>query len=107
MNAATDPLGSLRLWSRAEGFSLLALVLVAMPLKYMLHLPLAVRITGGVHGLLFLVLLVALVRAIWESGLLWRTALQVLALALLPFGFLLADGVMVRAAAARGATARD
>jgi integral membrane protein len=94
-----DPLGSLRLWSRAEGFSLLALVLIAMPLKYVLHLPLAVRITGGVHGLLFLVLLVALVRAMWESGLPKLAALQVLLLAILPFGFILADGVIARAAA--------
>jgi integral membrane protein len=96
-----DRLSSLRVWSRAEGFSLLALVLIAMPLKYVLHLPLAVRITGGVHGLLFLVLLVALVRAVWESGLGKVTALQVLALAILPFGFVLADGVITRAAATR------
>jgi len=107
MNDLVAPLGSLRLWSRAEDFSLLALVLVAMPLKYALHLPLAVRITGGVHGLLFLVLLTSLVRAIWESGLGWRVALQVLALALLPFGFLFADRVIVRAAAAPAAPLGD
>ena len=93
---------SLRVWSRAEGYSLLALVLVAMPLKYVFDYPLAVRIAGAVHGLLFLVLLAALLRSLWESRLERRAALHVLFLAVLPFGFLAADGV-IRGASARAA----
>lgn len=37
----------------AEGFSLLILLGIAMPLKYFAGLPLAVKYTGWVHGLLF------------------------------------------------------
>jgi len=76
---------------------LLALVLVAMPLKYGLDLPLAVRIAGSVHGILFLVLIVALLRSLWEAGLPRKAALQVLVLAVLPFGFLAADRIVRRA----------
>jgi integral membrane protein len=47
----------------AEGLSFLVLVLVAMPLKYLAGLPLAVRIVGMVHGLLFVLFLYALLRA--------------------------------------------
>lgn len=43
------------LWAgRLEGISLLVLCFIAMPLKYMLHEPLAVRIMGSVHGVLFI-----------------------------------------------------
>jgi integral membrane protein len=43
------------LWAgRLEGISLLLLLFVAMPLKYMLHEPFAVRVVGAVHGILFI-----------------------------------------------------
>lgn len=37
----------------AEGVSFLVLLLVAMPLKYLANLPMAVTVVGGLHGLLF------------------------------------------------------
>lgn len=37
-----------------EGASLLLLLFVAVPLKYWANIPLAVKIIGPVHGLLFL-----------------------------------------------------
>lgn len=76
---------------------MLALVLVAMPLKYALGLPLGVRIVGSVHGILFLVLIGTLLRSLWEAGLARKSALQVLVLAILPFGFLAADRIVRRA----------
>ncbi len=47
------PLQLLRKTGIAEGISFLVLLLIAMPLKYMLDLPLAVKYTGWAHGLLF------------------------------------------------------
>ena len=38
----------------AEGISFLVLLLIAMPLKYLGNLPVAVTIVGGLHGLLFI-----------------------------------------------------
>jgi integral membrane protein len=38
---------------RAEGISLLVLLLIAMPIKYILHEPILVKVVGMAHGLLF------------------------------------------------------
>jgi integral membrane protein len=38
---------------KLEGYSYLVLLFVAMPLKYLLNLPLAVKYTGTLHGVLF------------------------------------------------------
>ena len=41
---------------KLEGYSYLALLFIAMPLKYMADMPLAVRIAGSIHGALFVTL---------------------------------------------------
>jgi len=71
---------------RAEGLSLLVLMGVAMPLKYALGQPEAVQWVGWVHGILFLVYVIALgsvarVEA-WSWG---RIGLGVFA-SMVPFG---------------------
>lgn len=43
-----------------EGSSLLLLLFVAMPLKYYAEIPLAVKIVGPLHGVLFLTFIVLL-----------------------------------------------
>ena len=49
-----------------EGVSTLALFGVAMPLKYLADMPLAVTIAGAIHGALFTILAVMFARAIEE-----------------------------------------
>lgn len=44
----------LSLMALIEAGSLIALFLIAMPLKYMADLPIAVKIVGPIHGALFL-----------------------------------------------------
>ena len=46
----------------AEGISFLVLLGIAMPLKYLLHQPMAVKICGWIHGILF----VAFLFLAWE-----------------------------------------
>ena len=84
-------LGRLRLIGFLEGVSLLVLLGIAMPLKYLAGQPAAVRYVGMVHGLLF-VLYVLLVVAMaverrWSFG---KTALA-LAASVVPFGTFWAD----------------
>ena len=43
-----------RITGIAEGISFLVLLLIAMPLKYLMHIPEAVKYTGWVHGALFI-----------------------------------------------------
>lgn len=51
-----DFLRNLRRLSVVEGCSTLLLFAVAMPLKYVAEMPLAVTIVGSLHGLLFVTL---------------------------------------------------
>jgi integral membrane protein len=46
-----------------EGTSTLLLFFVAMPLKYAADMPKAVSIVGMIHGLLFILYVIALIRA--------------------------------------------
>lgn len=44
---------SFRVLGYLEGISFLLLVCIAMPLKYFFHQPMAVKVVGSLHGLLF------------------------------------------------------
>jgi integral membrane protein len=71
---------------RAEALSLILLMGVAMPLKYALGRPEAVQWVGWVHGILFLVYVIALGSVARVEGWSWpRIALGVLA-SMVPFG---------------------
>lgn len=81
----------LRLVAFLEGVSFLLLLGVAMPLKYLASLPIAVRIVGAVHGVLFLLFCLLLVLVMrerrWSLG---RGAAGLLA-SLIPFGTFIID----------------
>jgi integral membrane protein len=57
-----SPVPFLRRIAFLEGISFLVLLCIAMPLKYLAHLPLAVLIAGSIHGVLFLIFCGALLR---------------------------------------------
>lgn len=82
---------TLRLLALTEGVSFLVLLGVAMPLKYLAGLPMAVKIVGWAHGILFVALCYVLLRVTLEkSWPLTRAGLVFLA-ALIPFGPFLID----------------
>jgi len=62
-SAFHGPIGFLRAAALAEAVSYLVLLGVAMPLKYLANLPMAVRVVGSLHGLLFIILCAALLLA--------------------------------------------
>lgn len=76
----------LRLLSLVEGTSTLVLFGIAMPLKYYSDMPLAVRIVGSVHGLLFVGLAVAFMLAIRRVPITKKLAAAGIVAAVLPFG---------------------
>jgi integral membrane protein len=75
----------------SEGTSFLILLFIAMPMKYMMGMPLAVRIVGSIHGFLFLLYIARL--AILRSKYQWdnRFSLQAFIASILPFGTFLFD----------------
>ena len=60
------PLSRLRIIGNIEGISYLLLLGIAMPLKYIADIPMAVRIAGSIHGFLFVGFMVALAN-VWKT----------------------------------------
>jgi integral membrane protein len=85
------PITLLRIVGLAEGTSFLALLLVAMPLKYFADLPIFVRIVGSVHGGLFLLYLAAATYAFWTHRWSYGKFAKVLLASLFPAGTFLID----------------
>ena len=87
----TSFLWKLRWIGFVEGASTLALFGVAMPLKYLADMPLAVTIAGSIHGALFTILAVMFARAIEEVPIGKRLAVLGIVGALFPFGPFVVD----------------
>jgi integral membrane protein len=88
---AVKILQQLRLIAFLEGLSFLILLFVAMPLKYLAGMPLAVRVVGSLHGALFLLFLAALYRAARARDWPRRRSLTAFTASILPFGTFVFD----------------
>jgi integral membrane protein len=80
-----ESINAMRITGIIEGISYLALLLVAMPLKYYADLPQAVRFTGSAHGLLFILFIYSIVYAMRKAGLRTKHAILAMAASLIPF----------------------
>ncbi len=80
-------IGRLKLIGYIEGISLIVLVFVAVPLKYLAHDPAMVKAIGPIHGALFLLYvfntLSVGVEQKWQFS---RTTWKVLIACMIPFG---------------------
>lgn len=87
-NASPRPprLAMLRTFCLGEAATLLALLLVAVPLKYLAGHPLAVSVMGPVHGFAFLAFGWMAVRAVGAGLISARAAGGLMLAACLPFG---------------------
>ena len=81
----------LRAVSMTEGVSFLVLLLVAMPLKYVWHWPLAVKYVGWAHGILFIALAALAFNALVHGLIPFKTALLLGIASLLPAGTFFMD----------------
>ena len=83
----TSPIGRLRLFAFLEGISLIALVFIAVPLKYYFDNPSLSKNLGPIHGALFLLFVFNALRVSVEQQ--WRfkkTTWKVLLACFIPFG---------------------
>lgn len=93
---ASGMIRRLRLLGLIEGISFLLLLGIAMPLKYLAGMPLAVRVVGMAHGVLWVLYVGA---AIWIAvSLNWGAShtLRVLLASVLPAGPFFIDGWLRR-----------
>ena len=86
----------LRIVGLLEGCTLLALVGVAAPLKQLAGFPGASAILGPVHGLVFVLYVVALIEAAVAEAWPRRDWVRALLACLVPFGTFLNDGWLRR-----------
>ena len=70
----------------AEGISFLVLLFIAMPLKYFAEMPLAVRIVGMLHGVLFIMYVAVLAYCTNYYGWKFKRVFIAFLLSLIPFG---------------------
>jgi integral membrane protein len=96
MNLLTTSLGRLRIIGFLEGLSFLFLLLIAMPVKYLAGEPILVKVTGMIHGLLFvgyvLKVIIVKVELDWSIK---KSALALMA-SVIPFGTFYADSKLFR-----------
>ena len=69
-----------------EGYSYLILLFIAMPLKYAFGFPLAVKIAGMAHGVLFIAFLALLVMAWRDAKWAFTENIIFFIASLIPFG---------------------
>lgn len=84
-------LNLLRICGFLEGLSFVVLLFLAMPMKYWLGVPIAVRIVGTLHGLLFLLFVAALFRVASERSWPLRRSALAFGASLVPFGTFFLD----------------
>jgi len=75
-----------RLINKIEGYSFLILLFAAMPLKYALGYPVATKIAGMLHGLLFMIFVYQLLEAMRAVPFSKKEAMYYFILSLVPFG---------------------
>lgn len=84
-------LGRFRLVGIAEGFSYLLLLFIGMPAKYLLHTPSIIKVMGWMHGVLFILYVIALINvAIANKWSILKTLLAFV-VSLIPFATFVFD----------------
>lgn len=85
-------IGRLRLVGMLEGASFVILVGIAMPLKHFADMPMAVRVAGLTHGVLFILFCTQLMLTAQKHDWTTRQSAVPFIAALLPFGPFVVDG---------------
>lgn len=92
----TSNIGRLRIIAFMEGLSLLVLVFVAVPFKYLLHDGRLTQLVGPVHGVLFLLFVVNCLSVGLEYHWKFRTTTwKVLLACIIPFGTFYIDRTLL------------
>ena len=91
MNTDKTALNMLLKVGFAEGVSFLILLGIAMPLKYIAHMPTPVRVMGMIHGVFFVWFSIALLQAKLEYNWSIKKATIGFLLSFLPFGTFFLD----------------
>ena len=92
-----DSVKLLRKVGLLEGLSLLVLLFIAMPLKYIWQQPGVVKVVGWMHGLLFVLFMVLLLQVYSQRNWPFRRLAAGFVAAFLPFGTFIFDRQLKKA----------
>jgi integral membrane protein len=81
-----NPVRLARHLALVEGVSFLILLGIAMPLKYAAGMPMAVKVVGWAHGMLFVAFCFALLHVMMTTNWTMKRGALVFVVSLLPFG---------------------
>ena len=90
-----NPIPFLRKVALIEAVSFLVLMGVAMPLKYFMDMPIAVKVVGWIHGVLFVIFCGALLQTMIVAKWPFLRSAMIFVAALLPFGPFVVDKRML------------
>ncbi len=71
---------------KIEGYSYLVLLFIAMPIKYIFEMPMAVKVTGMLHGILFVAFMWQILKLLLSKDFSFKQAVLAFVLSLVPFG---------------------
>jgi integral membrane protein len=89
-------LGRFRMVGLYEGISFLVLLCIAMPLKYYAGFPQAVKVVGMLHGILFVLYILALAHVTLANRWSFVRVIGAIIASLLPFGTFVLDARLRR-----------
>ena len=90
-----NPISLLRKIALIEAISFLVLMGIAMPLKYFMDIPIAVKVVGWIHGVLFVIFCGALLQTMIVAKWPFLRSAMIFVAALLPFGPFVVDKRML------------
>jgi integral membrane protein len=96
-NLLKTQLGRLRVLAFVEGVSFLVILFVTMPLKYYFNEPQPNKVFGMVHGLLFVLYVLAVIQMKIEHNWSFKKFGLALLASIIPFGTFWADAKLFRA----------
>lgn len=75
-----------RIINTVEGYSYLILLFIAMPMKYLMEIPIATKVVGTIHGILFIAFIILLIMAWQKAKWSFKETLIFFIASLIPFG---------------------
>lgn len=104
MDQLKTNIGRLRLVALLEGLSLIVLVFVGVPLKYMFNNPIGSEVVGPIHGVLFILYVIFTFNVASEyKWKFFKTTWKVLIASFIPFGTFYIDNKILKPLQPKGA----
>jgi integral membrane protein len=86
MNSLKTEIGRLRIIAFIEGISFLVILFITMPMKYLMDMPEPNKVIGMLHGILFILYILAVVQGKYSFNWNGKTTFLALLASVIPFG---------------------